>query len=97
VALLVAKLPANDVFVDALFAVDVDRSEVRQGARSGRERNLDPVVADRLLLNVDRRVRIPVVAQRVERAFPRGDRLLPVQWLLRLERQRISQAPLLAR
>ena len=95
---VVRELPANDVLANALLAVDFDRTEMRQRARRRREaRPCTWLSAGALLRDVDFRVRVAVVAQRVERALARRDGQLAIERLLRLQRQRVAQAPLLAR
>ena len=70
---------------------------MRQRARRRRERDSHLVSTGALLRDVDFRVRVALVAQRVERALARGDGQLAIERLLHLQGKRVAEAPLLAR
>ncbi len=97
VAFLVGELPADDVFADRFLAFDFNRAEVRQHARRRRERDVHLVAAGALLRDVHLGVRIAVVAQEVERALARRHGELPIERLVRLQRQAVAQRALLPR
>jgi hypothetical protein len=87
VAFLVRQLPANDDVVDALLTVNLNGTEVCQRAGRRSERDLHLPVTRALLRYVHLRVRITVIAQRVERTLARGDRKLSIERSFRLEWQ----------
>src|SRR5580765_5045965 len=84
-ARVVRELPANDVLANALLACDFDGTEMRERARRRRERDSHLVSTGALLRDVDFRVRVALVAQRVERPFARGDGQLAIERLFHLQ------------
>ena len=95
-ARLEGELPANNVLGNALLALDFDGTEMREHARRRRERDPHLVSTGALLRDVDFRVRVALVAQRVERTLARGNGQLPIERLFHLEGKRVAEAPLLA-
>jgi hypothetical protein len=87
------KLPANDVFADALVSRNLDRTEHSHGARCGSQgqRRLGAGWAARFLQR-DLGVGEAVIAQLVDRQFLRGLAQLAIARLPNLERGRLLQA-----
>ena len=91
IARLVGELTLDHPLADAAVAGDRDRSEVRQLAGLGVERDVG-ILARRAaepFVDRDTGVREAVIAQLVERELLGGDHLLPIAGLARLERHRL--------
>jgi hypothetical protein len=85
------------MFSPTLFSPPISMGPMRERPRRRRERDSHLISTGALLRDVDVRVRVAVIAQRIERPLPRGDSQLAIERRFRLQRQRIAETPLLTR